>query len=88
MSLLNDLKASIIKNSEEKLVGGLGDNKSDKAFNKKELAKGVSHEKEHTGDKELAKEIAKDHLSENEEYYTDLSKAKLGGLGSLIDLLD
>lgn len=88
MSFLADLKASIIKNSEEKLIGGLSDNKPDKAFNKKELNKGIAHEKEHTGDKELAKEIAKDHLSENSKYYTELDKTKLGGLSSLIDLLD
>jgi hypothetical protein len=88
MSLLADLKASIIKNSEEKLVGGEGDNKADSLFRKKELAKGVKHEGEHTKDKSIAKEIAKDHLSENEEYYSELDKTKLGGLSALIDLLD
>jgi hypothetical protein len=62
----------------DKLKGGLGDGKPDKAFRKKELEKGVSHETEHTGDRALAKEIAKDHLSERSNYYTALDKAKIG----------
>jgi hypothetical protein len=64
----------------EKLKGGLGDNKPDSVFNKKELRKGVAHELEHTKDKGLAREIAKDHLSEQEYYYTKLNKAKIGQL--------
>jgi hypothetical protein len=64
----------------DKLKGGLGDNKPDNAFVKKELDKGVSHESEHTKDKSLAREIAKDHLSERSDYYTALDQAKLGRL--------
>jgi len=61
----------------EKLKGGLGDNKPDSAFIKKELRKGVAHEQEHTKDKNLAREIAKDHLSEEKNYYSKLDKAKI-----------
>ena len=61
----------------DKLRGGLGDAKPDSAFNKKELAKGVRHEQEHTKDRSVAREIAKDHLSERKDYYTALEKAKI-----------
>jgi hypothetical protein len=41
---------------------------------KKELAKGIEVESEHTSDKNIAKEIAMDHLAESPTYYTDLAK--------------
>ena len=44
---------------------------------KKELKKGIKTEKEHTGSKEKAKTIAKDHLVEKPKYYTKLKKAGL-----------
>jgi len=69
-----------IKQAAEKLKGGEGDNKSDNLFNKQELKKGVKHEHEHTDDNGIAKEIAKDHLSERNDYYTALVKAKMGSL--------
>lgn len=62
----------------DKLRGGLGDDKPDSAFIKKELKKGVKHEIEHTGNSSIAKEIAKDHLSEKSDYYSALAKAKIG----------
>ena len=76
----NILKAVGIKLANEKLIGGMGDNKPDSAFVKKELLKGIGHEGEHTRNKRIAKEIAKDHLSERADYYTALAKAKLGTL--------
>jgi hypothetical protein len=66
-----------IKQAADKLKGGEGDNKPDGLFNRKELAKGEEHEGEHTKDKGIAKEIAKDHLSERKDYYSALAKAKL-----------
>jgi len=42
-----------------------------------QLAKGTEVEKEHTSNLRQAREIALDHLGENPEYYTKLSKAKL-----------
>jgi hypothetical protein len=41
---------------------------------KKELDMGLSVEKEHTKDENTAKKIAMDHLFEDPEYYTKLSK--------------
>ncbi len=41
---------------------------------KKELAKGIKVELEHTSDKGIAKEIATDHLVESPTYYTNLIK--------------
>lgn len=40
----------------------------------KELEAGIEVEKEHTGDEDLAKEIAMDHLAEDPSYYTQLAK--------------
>ena len=68
----------------DKLKGGLGDNKPDSAFIKKELKKGVKHETEHTGSKSIAKEIAKDHLAERNDYYSALEKAKIGSLLNIL----
>lgn len=65
------------KKQAEELKGGKGDKLKDSYFNKKELAKGVEHEKEHTKNLALAKEIAKDHLSERKDYYTALDKANI-----------
>lgn len=68
------------KTSSEKLVGGKADKLPKKLFPKKELNKGVKHELEHTSDKGVASEIAKDHLAERADYYSAMEKAKLGGL--------
>lgn len=57
----------------EKLVGGLGDRLPDSAFDKKQLKAGIAVELEHTRDRGLAKEIAKDHLVEDPEYYEKLT---------------
>lgn len=65
------------KRAEEKLKGGAGDHKPDRVFLSKELLKGVMHESEHTKNKSMAKEIAKDHLTENKHYYTALNKANI-----------
>jgi len=69
---------------EEKLEGGVADNKSLSDIAKKhkvdvkllikQFEKGAKVEMEHTDDKENAKEIAMDHLSEDPKYYDKLSK--------------
>lgn len=69
---------------KDKLEGGLADNKSiediakkhnvDVSKIKKELEMGIEIELEHVNDKELAKEIAMDHLMEHPDYYTKLKK--------------
>lgn len=75
-------KATIIdaikyKIAKEILSGGDADKKKDTDFPAKELAKGIVHEKEHTSNNAMAKEIAKDHLIENKQYYTKLEQAGL-----------
>jgi hypothetical protein len=46
----------------------------DNFFPKSKLQEGAKHEREHTRDAEIAKEIAKDHLSEEPNYYADHQK--------------
>ena len=72
-----NLRKNLTKRAVERLKGGLGDNKADALFNKSELSKGVKHEMEHTRVRGIAKEIAKDHLSERKNYYSALDKSGL-----------
>lgn len=55
--------------AEDKLPGGLADGRPDSDFDKKQIEKGIGVEKEHTPDKAIRKEIAKDHLTEHDKYY-------------------
>jgi len=73
---MKKVKPSTIKESEN-IIGGLADNKPDHLFDPQELEKGINVELEHTNDRKTAKEIAKDHLTENPKYYTDLEKANI-----------
>lgn len=59
---------------KEVLHGGEADNIPNKAFPKDKLEEGAEEELEHTDNKQVAKEIAKDHLSEDLNYYTKLEK--------------
>jgi hypothetical protein len=79
--------------TEEKIPGGLGKNLkgSMKQQHKQiammhgvdvskidsEVSKGIKIEMEHTTDKDIAHEIAMDHVIEDPEYYTKLSKTEL-----------
>lgn len=55
---------------EDLMPGGKGDNKPDSAFDKEQLEAGAKLEAEEHGlDPARAREIAKDHLSENPNYY-------------------
>lgn len=75
--------------TEESLEGGLSDGKTLKDIVKKhnkkgnehteeslkrQLSKGIKVEMEHTNDKQMAKEIAMDHIWEDPKYYDKLSK--------------
>lgn len=62
----------IAKELGDKIPGGLADGRPDSDFNDKQLQKGLKVEMEHTDDKEIAKEIAKDHLTEDKDYYIKL----------------
>ena len=71
-----------IKEAYENLIGGLADGKSIEDIAKKhsvsvdeikkELKMGIEVEYEHTDDKDIATEIAMDHLMELPDYYTKL----------------
>lgn len=70
------LKVKIKK--KEKLKGGAGDNKPDSSFDPKQLKIGIGDETgEHTPNKQIGKEIAKDHLSQDPDYYKKLKAAGL-----------
>jgi hypothetical protein len=56
------------------LPGGKADNIPDREISQKALAEGVQHEHEHTDNDQVAKEIAKDHLSEDPRYYEKVRK--------------
>lgn len=56
---------------------GKADHKKDSRYPEDELKKGRKHEREHTNNPEVAKQIAKDHLEEDRHYYIHLDKAKL-----------
>lgn len=60
------------KTKDESPAIGKHSDVPDDQFNQEELQKGIEIEKEHTDDPELAKQIAKDHLSEVRDYYTRL----------------
>lgn len=49
---------------------GVSKNQPDKDFNEGQLAAGTAVETEHTNNLEAAKEIAKDHLAEDDKYYS------------------
>jgi len=65
-------KAQLAKTAD-RIPGGKGDGKPDAAFNPKQLRAGVAVEKEHSPDKEIRKEISKDHLTEHSDYYSRLA---------------
>lgn len=68
------IKVKISTKNKEKLKGGAGDNRPDSEFDAEQLEIGIKHELEHTKDRKIAKEIAKDHLTEDPNYYKKLKK--------------
>ncbi len=58
----------------ELLRGGLADGKPDSAYPADALAEGTEVEMEHTDTPAEAKEVAKDHLEESDEYYEHLAE--------------
>lgn len=57
---------------KDQIKGGLADKKKPSDFDPKMLAMGVKVEMEHTSDKQVATEIAMDHLMEDPKYYVKL----------------
>lgn len=63
----------------ERLTGGLGDGRADEAFDAEALREGIAVEREHTDDPAVAAEIAKDHLTEDPDYYRKLRRIEKAG---------
>lgn len=61
-----------VNKAKEELPGGVGDFRPDSDFDAEQLKIGTKIEFEHTHDKDKAKEIAKDHLTESPDYYKEL----------------
>jgi len=70
-----------IKKHKDKVKGGLADKKKPSDFDQKSLKEGVRVEREHTSDKQLATEIAMDHLTEDRDYYKKLKTIEKGEKG-------
>lgn len=68
------MKISQILESKDIIPGGLAKGLPDSAFNKNDLEEGIKVELEHTTSRQVAKEIAKDHLKEDPKYYKKLKK--------------
>lgn len=79
LSLIRDAVLKAVK-TPDRLKGGKGDHAADKDFDATQLAAGIKVEMEHTDDKALAKEIAKDHLTEDPSYYRKLKRMEAGGV--------
>jgi len=60
-------------NKGEILTGGEGDKRPDSDFDATALKQGIKVEFEHTTSRAVAKEIAKDHLTEDPQYYKKLA---------------
>ena len=58
--------------TNDRIPGGLADKKKPSDFDPKQLAKGIKVEMEHTDDPGMAREIAMDHLAEDDSYYDKL----------------
>src|SRR3990172_2189893 len=65
---------SFAKELKDKIPGGLADKKSPEDFDPKAMNKGIMAEMEHTNDRQIAEEIAMDHLVEDPMYYERLEK--------------
>jgi len=61
-----------VASGADKIPGGLADGKPDNAFPEEKTEQGEAVEMEHTSDEEVAEEIAKDHLTEDPDYYDKL----------------
>ena len=68
----NEEKRKKVCEKADKLEGGIADKSSPSEFDQGQLKIGIKIEMEHTKDKDIAKEIAMDHLKEIPDYYSRL----------------
>ena len=62
------------KSFKKKIPKGRSSGKNPSDFSEEQIQKGIKVELEHTDDRDLAKEIAMDHLDEFPKYYKELDK--------------
>ncbi len=72
-------RRAIARGFYDVLKGGLGDRTPESKLDRRQLAEGQKVEREHTSDPRIAREIARDHLTEFPRYYAHLKafEAKL-----------
>lgn len=74
---INGNKVIKVLNEGDYIVGGLGDDKKDTAFDMNQLKIGIKSEMVHTKDINKAKELAKDNLTKDANYYTKIKRVGL-----------
>jgi 8-oxo-dGTP pyrophosphatase MutT (NUDIX family) len=81
---INKAAAAELSHSGQKdlLPGGEADNLPDQEFSPAALAEGAKHEHEHTSNDQIAKEIAKDHLSEDPHYYEKIKEIEKAAIAA------
>lgn len=62
--------------AKDRIPGGLAAGKPDRDYVRDKLREGSAVEREHTNNPSIAKEIAKDHLEEDPEYYKKLKQVE------------
>ncbi len=80
-------RKSKLKKKAELLHGGAADNIDSSSFNSDDLEQGISHELEHTDNRDIATEIAKDHLIEDPNYYKKLESIEAFNAFLLVKLI-
>jgi DNA topoisomerase IB len=60
----------------DQMPGGIGDDRVPSDFDPPQLAKGIKVEMEHTDNKDIAREVAVDHLTEDPHYYDKLEQVE------------
>ncbi len=69
----------------EKIQGGLAEGLPNYKYDPDALYKGMMVEMEHTNDPAVAEEIAKDHLTEDSDYYEKLETMEMPSLNGMFD---
>lgn len=71
----------------DRIPGGKGDKAKPGDFDQTQLRMGIEVEMEHTKSRQLAREIAMDHLSEDPRYYSKLKKVHKESMQQVEELL-
>jgi Inorganic Pyrophosphatase len=72
----------------DQIPGGRADDKTPADYDRQALATGTAHEKEHTQKTSIAREIAMDHLEEDDRYYEKLADLQKAATSSIIFCLE